>query len=558
MKVFGDIQARASGRWNTRKEGPLALTPEKCPLGPGVANRGPLAAHLRLASLRTVEAHRRGSLTRLLPPIPPRGNGVWLSFVYGIPGSVQQKELDCRNRVGDFCDVLLAVVLKSASLTDHQRPSTLGEAGPCNAEEDAAQTVSEQMLVPAPGERLSLCPPGEAGATWIFSDVTFPTTSPGGSVLGLIQSFNNEDARFESGSESDRGWGSTAFRCFNEAFLQTGKLGLRTVKYRNHEVLGLCETDAKSGLAAGSCTGYHSSEGKDGISAIRSSHLDGTAYHIPNSKSSIAPGGKKDEVGTTSPSPSLTSRGLMILMTAAVPDQFPCETPLLENEEMTRGIEKNGKVAFAEIPLRRGNFSHERVDDLPKVVPQMCSHLGNVDLIMLANEILEKSLNEGKVLQGVSPTFKGEKLLFFFAQCIQKVDAYLIGLGIPRTKHMLDAGYMRYRNELMARLQPYPPFYLCFPVSVLVLWTRASVSQPIQADFSLLVESTVCSPLQCTAFHCGHGEDEAPSEGPGDRELQQHTLITSPAPERLSVCRTLEDENCVFDSQSEKSRQYCN
>ncbi|KAI4560397.1 hypothetical protein MJT46_012635 [Ovis ammon polii x Ovis aries] len=151
MKVFGDIQARASGRWNTRKEGPLALTPEKCPLGPGVANRGPLAAHLRLASLRTVEAHRRGSLTRLLPPIPPRGNGVWLSFVYGIPGSVQQKELDCRNRVGDFCDVLLAVVLKSASLTDHQRPSTLGEAGPCNAEEDAAQTVSEQMLVPAPG-----------------------------------------------------------------------------------------------------------------------------------------------------------------------------------------------------------------------------------------------------------------------------------------------------------------------------------------------------------------------------------------------------------------------
>ncbi|KAI4573140.1 hypothetical protein MJG53_012978 [Ovis ammon polii x Ovis aries] len=242
--------------------------------------------------------------------------------------------------------------------------------------------------------------------------------------------------------------------CFNEAFLQTGKLGLRTVKYRNHEpalqpvgasvvcrtvppkpgavsgtldvgrnpvlwtggiritwghlvdpsflspsprtveknlrgghqglgrirsspggseVLGLCETDAKSGSGVGclgqwmssettdrnackpcgSCTGYHSSEGKDGISAIRSSHLDGT-------------------------------------------DQFPCETPLLENEEMTRGIEKNGKVAFAEIPLRRGNFSHERVNDLPKVVPQMCSHLGNVDLIMLANEILEKSLNEGK------------------------------------------------------------------------------------------------------------------------------------------------------------------
>ena len=41
------------------------------------------------------------------------------------------------------------------------------------------------------------------------------------------------------------------------------------------------------------------------------------------------------------------------------------------------------------------------------------------------------------------------QLLFFFAQCFQKVDAYLIGLGIPRTKHMLDAGYIRYRNELV-------------------------------------------------------------------------------------------------------------
>ena len=47
------------------------------------------------------------------------------------------------------------------------------------------------------------------------------------------------------------------------------------------------------------------------------------AYHIPNSKFSIAPGGKKEEVGTTSPSPSLTSRGLMILMIAAVPGRAP-------------------------------------------------------------------------------------------------------------------------------------------------------------------------------------------------------------------------------------------
>ena len=45
------------------------------------------------------------------------------------------------------------------------------------------------------------------------------------------------------------------------------------------------------------------------------------------------------------------------------------------------------------------------------------------------------------------------QLLFFFAQCLQKVDAYLIGLGIPRTKHMLDAGCMRYRNELMGKFR---------------------------------------------------------------------------------------------------------
>lgn len=38
------------------------------------------------------------------------------------------------------------------SLADHQDHQLL-RAGPCNAEEDAAQTVSEQMLVPAPGAR---------------------------------------------------------------------------------------------------------------------------------------------------------------------------------------------------------------------------------------------------------------------------------------------------------------------------------------------------------------------------------------------------------------------
>lgn len=37
------------------------------------------------------------------------------------------------------------------SLANHQRPSTLGETGPCNAEEDAAQIASERMLAPAPG-----------------------------------------------------------------------------------------------------------------------------------------------------------------------------------------------------------------------------------------------------------------------------------------------------------------------------------------------------------------------------------------------------------------------
>lgn len=35
-----------------------------------------------------------------------------------------------------------------------------------------------------------------------------------------------------------------------------------------------------------------------------------------------------------------------------------------------------------------------------------------------------------------------------------------------------------------------------------------------------------------------HGEDEAPSKGPGDRELQQHALITA-LPWRDSVCRYL-------------------
>lgn len=29
----------------------------------------------------------------------------------------------------------------------------------------------------------------------------------------------------------------------------------------------------------------------------------------------------------------------------------------------------------------------------------------------------------------------------------------IIGLGIPRTKHMLDAGCMRYRNELMGKFR---------------------------------------------------------------------------------------------------------
>lgn len=51
------------------------------------------------------------------------------------------------------------------------------------------------------------------------------------------------------------------------------------------------------------------------------------AYHTPNSKSSIAPEGKKEEVGTTSPSPFLTSHGLMILMTAAVLGRAKCQAP---------------------------------------------------------------------------------------------------------------------------------------------------------------------------------------------------------------------------------------
>ena len=51
------------------------------------------------------------------------------------------------------------------------------------------------------------------------------------------------------------------------------------------------------------------------------------AYHTPNSKSSIAPEGKKKEVGTTSPSPFLTSHGLMILMTEAVPGRAKCQAP---------------------------------------------------------------------------------------------------------------------------------------------------------------------------------------------------------------------------------------
>ena len=51
------------------------------------------------------------------------------------------------------------------------------------------------------------------------------------------------------------------------------------------------------------------------------------AYHTPNSKSSIAPEGKKKEVGTTSPSPFLKSHGLMILMTEAVPGRAKCQAP---------------------------------------------------------------------------------------------------------------------------------------------------------------------------------------------------------------------------------------
>ena len=51
------------------------------------------------------------------------------------------------------------------------------------------------------------------------------------------------------------------------------------------------------------------------------------AYHTPNSTSSTAPEGKKEEVGTTSPSPFLTSHGLTILMTAAVLGRAKCQAP---------------------------------------------------------------------------------------------------------------------------------------------------------------------------------------------------------------------------------------
>ena len=37
------------------------------------------------------------------------------------------------------------------SLPNHQGPSTVGETGPCDDEQDAAQTASEGMLVPALG-----------------------------------------------------------------------------------------------------------------------------------------------------------------------------------------------------------------------------------------------------------------------------------------------------------------------------------------------------------------------------------------------------------------------
>lgn len=46
-------------------------------------------------------------------------------------------------------------------------------------------------------------------------------------------------------------------------------------------------------------------------------------------------------------------------------------------------------------------------------------------------------------------------------------------------------------NPLSLILKLYPPLHLCFPVSVLVLWTRAYVSQPIQVC-SECVLCTLC------------------------------------------------------------------
>lgn len=141
-------------------------------------------------------------LPGLLPPsfspslLPfPFPSPLPLFFFFLLPPATPQTCLRCSGRPCPFDDALRCWVIAQAAPSAWKGPMapSPGCLKPCPLPMPSKPPATPHppgsclnlfLLESFTGKRLSLCPPGKAGAIWIFSYMTFPTTFPGCSVLG--------------------------------------------------------------------------------------------------------------------------------------------------------------------------------------------------------------------------------------------------------------------------------------------------------------------------------------------------------------------------------------
>lgn len=127
-------------------------------------------------------------LSLFLPPSPS-------FFFFLLPPATPQTCLRCSGRPCPFDDALRCWVIAQAAPSAWKGPMapSPGCLKPCPLPMPSKPPATPHppgsclnlfLLESFTGKRLSLCPPGKAGAIWIFSYMTFPTTFPGCSVLG--------------------------------------------------------------------------------------------------------------------------------------------------------------------------------------------------------------------------------------------------------------------------------------------------------------------------------------------------------------------------------------